>query len=45
VFLPLAPTDAINININVQAAFITMQAALYDKPQGVVKLSFDATTI
>lgn len=41
VFMPMAATDAININIHVQGAFVDMVAHRFDKPQGVVKLTFD----
>lgn len=41
VFMPIAPTDAININIDVQQAFVDMNAYKYDKPQAVIKLKFD----
>lgn len=40
VFMPITPTDAINININVRQAFVDMNAHRFDKPQGVVKLKF-----
>lgn len=41
VFMPIAPTDAININIDVQQAFVDMNAYKFDKPQAVIKLKFD----
>lgn len=42
VFMPIVPTDAININVNVRQAFCDMNAHKFDKPQGVVKLKFAA---
>jgi hypothetical protein len=39
VFLPLAPTDAINININVRQAFVEMCAYKYDKPSTVFPIN------
>lgn len=42
VFMPLVPTDAINININVRQAFCDMVAHRFDKPKGVVRLVFGA---
>ena len=39
-FMPFTPTDAININIDVQQAFAYMAAYEYDKPNGVIKLDF-----
>jgi hypothetical protein len=41
VFMPIAPTDAININIDVEQAFVDMNAYKFDKPQAVIKLKFD----
>ena len=41
VFLPLAPTDAINININVRQAFVEMCAYKYDKPQAVIPITIE----
>ena len=43
VFLPIAPTDAININIKVKQAFIAMEAHRFDKPSGVIPLTFTST--
>lgn len=40
VFLPIAPTDLININIHMKQAFVTMTAFRLDKPSAVVKLTF-----
>lgn len=40
VFLPVVPTDAVNINIDVRQAFVEMTAYRYDKPQAVVGLTF-----
>lgn len=40
VFMPICPTDAININIDVQQAFVAMEAHKYDKPSAVRKLTF-----
>lgn len=40
VFLPLAPTDAINININVRQAFVEMVAYKLDKPAAIIPLTF-----
>lgn len=40
VFLPIAPTDAVNINIKVKQAFIAMEGHLFDKPAAVIPLVF-----
>lgn len=40
VFMPMVPTDAINLNIDVEQAFVDMNAYRYDKPQAVVKIHF-----
>jgi len=41
VFLPIAPTDIINVNINVRQAFVTMVAFKLDKPTAIIKLNFE----
>jgi len=38
-FMPVAPTDAINININVRQAFVEMCAYRYDKPMAVIPIT------
>lgn len=38
VFLPIAPTDVVNININLRGAFVTMAAFRLDKPNAIIKL-------
>lgn len=40
VFLPIAPTDLINIYIHIKQAFVTMTAFRLDKPNAIVKLTF-----
>jgi len=40
VFLPIAPTDVININIHARQAFVTMTAFKLDKPAAICKITF-----
>lgn len=41
VFMPMAPTEAIAININVRQAFVDMLAYRLDKPLAVIPITFN----
>lgn len=45
VFLPITSTDVINLNINVQSAFVTMTAFRLDKPSAIIPLSIESGPI
>lgn len=38
-FMPVAPTEAINVNIDVRQAFVEMCAYRYDKPMAVIPIT------
>ncbi len=40
VFMPITPTDAVNLRTNIEQAFVSMEGHRYDKPTTVFKLKF-----
>lgn len=41
VFMPITPTDAVNLNVRIEQAFVSMEAHRFDKPQAVIPLTFN----
>ena len=41
VFMPITPTDAVNLRTNIEQAFVSMEGHRYDKPTTVFKLLFN----
>ena len=40
VFMPITPTDAVNLNVRIEQAFVEMSGHRYDKPQSVFPITF-----
>jgi hypothetical protein len=40
VFMPITPTDAVNLNVRIEQAFVAMEGHKYDKPNSVFPLQF-----
>lgn len=40
IFMPITPTDAVNLRTNIEQAFVSMEGHRYDKPTTVYKLKF-----